>query len=170
MAPHAAAAFDPDTFQLRPRGATLEDFWVGRRLPHRGGRTLTQADNLLFSSATCHWSPLYFNRIAAEEAGHPTTVINPYLVLATAIGLSVEDLSEGGGPFLGISRCEFLEPVYPEDTIRAESTVSDCRLSKSRPGMTVVTWNTRVYNQRDTLVIDCVRSNLFVGPNEHPAR
>ena len=41
-------------------------------------------------------------------------VVDPLLVLCTVIGLSVEDLSEAGGPFLGVEDVEFLRPVYPD--------------------------------------------------------
>ena len=62
------------------------------------------------------------------------------LVLCTAVGLSVEDLSESGGPFLGIDDCVFLRPVYPGDTITAISRVVRMRTSASKPGVGIVTW------------------------------
>ena len=69
------------------------------------------------------------------------------LVLCTAVGLSVEDLSEAGGPFLGVNEIRFLEPVYPGDTLSARSTVVDARESGSRPDFGIVTWETEASNQ-----------------------
>ena len=75
----------------------------------------------------CALLPLYFNGEYAKEHGYEGTVIDPLLVLCTVVGMSVEDLSEGGGPFLGVNDVEFPNPTYPGDTITAESTVIDRR-------------------------------------------
>jgi acyl dehydratase len=83
------------------------------------------------------------------------------LVLCTVIGLSVEDLSESGGPFLGIEDCEFPAPVYPGDTLTAGSEVLAVRESSSRPGTGIVTWRTVGRNQRGETVCTYVRSNLL---------
>ena len=55
--------------------------------------------------------------------GHEKMVVNPLLVFNTTFGLSVEDLSEGGGLFLGVDDCEFLADMHVGDTITARSTV-----------------------------------------------
>ena len=79
------------------------------------------------------YCPLYVNAEYAKGAGHDDLVVDPLLVLSTVIGLSVEDLSEAGGPFLGVNDVEFGTPVHPGDTITAESIVIDRRESESRP-------------------------------------
>lgn len=152
--------FDPSTFELRRRGHLYEDFEVGQRFEHHWGRTLTDGDNALFSTATCHWSPMYLNAEFAAAHGHPDVVVNPYLVLCTVVGLSVEDLSEVGGPFLGLEACRFHRPVHPGDTLTAASEVVAMRPSESRPGTGTVTWHTEGRNQRDELVVDYRRTNL----------
>jgi len=87
-------------------------------------------------------------------------VLDPLLVLCTVVGLSVEDLSEAGGPFLGIDDVQFLEPVYPGDTLTAHSTVANLRESQKRPEFGIVTWRTEGRNQRGESVIRYQRSNL----------
>jgi acyl dehydratase len=82
------------------------------------------------------------------------------LLLCTVVGLSVEDLSEIGGPFLGIEDCTFHRPVHPGDTVSASSTVTEVRESGSRPGAGIVTWYTEAHNQRGELVVDYHRTNL----------
>ena len=82
------------------------------------------------------------------------------LVFNTVFGLSVQDLSEAGGMFLGIEDLTFHEPVYPGDTLTASSEVLDCRDSRSDPRHGIATWHTRGFNQRDELVIDFKRTNL----------
>jgi itaconyl-CoA hydratase len=152
--------FDPAAFGTRRRGRQFEDFAVGQALAHHWGRTITAGDNAIFSTAMCNWNPMHLNRAYAEAHDHPDVVVNPMLVLCTAVGLSVEDLSEAGGPFLGVDGCTFHRPVHPGDTITARSTVVEARESASRPGMGIVTWHTEVHNQHGELVCDYRRTNL----------
>ena len=151
---------DFSDFPKRAKGHSFEDFAVGNRYAHHWGRTLTESDNTIFSTATCSWVPMYLNVEYARAHGHPSAVVNPLLVLCTAVGLSVEDLSEAGGPFLGLDDCRFLQPVYAGDTITATSTVLDCRLSDSRPATGIVSWRTTVTNQHNDVVLEYSRTNL----------
>ncbi|GAA4548676.1 MaoC family dehydratase [Pseudonocardia xishanensis] len=153
---------DFDSFPLVVKGRKFEDFTVGQKIPHHWGRTLTEADNAIFSSATCAWIPLYLNAEYARGRGLRDVVVNPMLVLCTVVGLSVEDLSESGGPFLGVDDCRFGVPVHPGDTLVARSEVVDKRTSSSRPGVGIVTWHTEAHNQRGELVVELQRTNLVV--------
>ncbi|MBO0730310.1 MAG: MaoC family dehydratase N-terminal domain-containing protein, partial [Acidimicrobiaceae bacterium] len=110
---------DAATFPLIPHGHHFEDFEVGQVFDHHWGRTFTAGDNALFSTAMCTWLPMYLNVEFARAHGHPDVVVNPMLVLCTVVGLSVEDLSEAGGPFLGLDGCTFHRPVHPGDTLTA---------------------------------------------------
>jgi itaconyl-CoA hydratase len=152
----------PDLSKFVPaiRGHLFEDFQPGQVFVHHWGRTITDGDNAMFSTATCNWNPMYLNAEFARAHGHPTTVVNPMLLLCTAVGLSVEDLSEIGGPFLGITDCTFRRPVYPGDTLTARSTVVSARTSESRPADGIVTWHTECHNQEGDLVVDYERTNL----------
>jgi acyl dehydratase len=152
--------FDATTFPTRRRGHSFEDFEEGRVFDHHWGRTVNAGDNSLFTTATLAFNPIYFNAEAAMADGHPDTVVNPMLVLCTVVGMSVEDLSEIGGPFLGLTACTFHRPVYPGDTLTARSMVVDARLSKSRPNTGIVTWHTEGFNQHGDLVVDYRRTNL----------
>jgi itaconyl-CoA hydratase len=154
------SALDVSAFPTRSRGHTFEDFEVGRVFEHHWGRTITEADTVLFSTLTLSYNPLYFNAEHARRCGHPAIVVNPMLVFTTVLGLSVEDLSEAGGPFLGVDELAFHEPVHPGDTLSARSEVVAARPSESRPGTGIVTWRTEGRNQRDELVVDFRRSNL----------
>ncbi len=153
---------DPDfsTFETWRRGRQFEDFTVGQRFDHHWGRTITAGDATLFSSLALRYSPLYVNAEYAKEEGHPDLVVDPMLVLATVIGLSVEDLSEIGGPFLGVNDVEFDAPVYPGDTITCRSEVVDTRESESRPSTGIVTWRTVAHNQHGEVVVQYQRTNL----------
>ncbi len=153
---------DPDlsAFPLRSKGHAFEDFREGLVFEHHWGRTLNEGDNSLFATIALRFLPLYFNAEYARAHGHPGVVIDPLLVLCTVVGLSVEDLSEAGGPFLGVEDVEFLRPVHPGDTLTARSRVVSRRESESRPGFGIVTWETEGRNQRGEAVVSYRRTNL----------
>src|SRR5947199_4575990 len=153
--------FDPAAFPMARKGRQYQDFTVGQVLEHHWGRTITAGDNALFTTAMCNWNPMYVNAEFARAHGHADVVVNPMLVLCTVVGLSVEDLSEGGGAFLGVDACTFHRPVHPGDTITARSTVVDMRTSNSRPGSGIVTWHTEARDQRGELGVDFRRTNLL---------
>ncbi|PRZ44141.1 acyl dehydratase [Antricoccus suffuscus] len=152
---------DFDQFILAKKGNQYEFFEVGQRFTHHWGRTFTAADSILFSTGTCNWTPMYVNAEYAKAHEHPDIVINPMLVLCTAVGMSVEDLSEGGGPFLGVNDIDFVQSVYPGDTITAHSEVLDKRESTSHPDAGIVTWRTEATNQNGESVLRYSRTNLI---------
>jgi acyl dehydratase len=153
------AALKADALPWR-RGNRFEDFTLGRTFTHHWGRTVTQADSHTFSILTLHYNPAYTNDAFAVAHGHPTSPINPLLVFNTVFGLTVEDLSEGGGPFLGVNKLVYGKPVYPGDTLCAKSEVLAARLSDKRPGYGIVTWKTVGTNQHGETVLTYERSNL----------
>lgn len=143
------------------RAVPLEEHVVGRRFDHHWGRTILAAETTAFSTQMLAFEPTYFNVEAAKAAGHRDLPVHPMLVFTTVFGLSVEDLSESGGAFLGAEDLEFLETVYPGDTLYASSTVLDTRVSSSRPGMGIVTWETTGTDQDGRVVIRFRRTNLI---------
>jgi len=154
---------DPDfsEFPLRARGRQFEDFQEGHVFDHHWGRTFNEGDNSLFAAVALRFTPLYFNAEYARAHGHPGVVIDPLLVLCTMVGLSVEDLSEAGGPFLGVDEVDFHLPVYPGDTLTARSTVMTKRESEKRPQFGIVTWRTEGRNQNGQVVVSYRRTNLI---------
>ncbi|MFE3076805.1 MaoC family dehydratase [Nocardia tengchongensis] len=151
---------EPAAWPLIRRGTSFEDHFVGRVFEHHWGRTVHASDNIAFSTQTLAFNPVYFNRDAAVAAGHADEVINPLLVFGIVFGLSVEDLSEAGGPFLGADDVKFLRDVYPGTTLYASSTVVEARLSASRSDTGIVTWHTVGRDASGTPVIEFRRSNL----------
>ncbi len=146
--------------KLWPKGHLFEDFEAGQIFHHHWGRTIAESDTLLFTTLTLSYNPLYFNREYAKAHGHPDIVVNPLLVFNTTFGLTVEDLSEAGGPFLGVFELTYHQPVYPGDTLTARSTTISARVSDSNPANGIVTWHTEGFNQREERVIDFRRTNL----------
>jgi len=162
-----------DDFRSRarklPKGNLFDDFAIGQVFQHHWGRTLSAHDNTLFSTLTLSYNPLYFNAPYARAHGHRTPLVNPMLVFLTVFGLSVEDLSEAGGLFLGVDNLTFHQRVYPDSTLVARSTVVDKRESASRPDSGIVTWHTEGFRVEELggtssdgeRVVDFRRSNLI---------
>lgn len=153
---------------LRPKGNHFEAFEVGKCFEHHWGRTLRHSEVALFTTLTLHFNPLYFNREYAAALGHPDTPVNPLMVFTLVLGLSVEDLSEVGGAFLGVDDLEYGAVVYPGDTLTARSTVIALRDSSSNAMMGIATWHTEGFNQKGERVISFVRTNMVprLAPRE----
>jgi itaconyl-CoA hydratase len=158
-----ATSSDPrwDGAERWGHGRDYREFHLGDIHTHHWGRTITEADAILFATQTLAHNPLYLNREYARANGHPDMVVSPYLVLAVVVGLSVEDLSERSEAFLGMRAVDFREPVYPGDTLSATSRVVSVRGSASRPDNGIVTWSTTSTNQHGRTVLELERSNLF---------
>lgn len=152
---------DPrDIAVLKPRGRLYEDFQVGQTFDHHWGRTILESDTMLFTTLTLSFNPLYLNKPYARAHGHPDLVVNPQLVFNLVLGMSVEDCSEIGGPFLGVFELVYDKPVYPGETITARTETLDMRLSESNPANGIVTWRTEGFNDAGERVVGFRRSNL----------
>jgi acyl dehydratase len=137
-----------------------EDFEVGRIFNHHWGRTITEAEAIAFATENLLHEPALFNRPYAQHLGYRDIPVSSFFVYALILGLSVEDLSEAGGPFLGSDEVIFHVPVFPGDTLFASSKVLSRRLSASRRGFGVIEWHTVGTNQNGAEVLSFRRSNL----------
>jgi len=139
----------------------FEDFEEGQTFEHHWGRTINEGDNSLFSTLTVSANPTYFNEEYARELDYDGVVVNHMLAFNVVFGMTVQDLSEAGGAFLGIDDLTFHETVYPGDTLYADSEVVQKRESDSRPHQGIVTWHTEGHNANGDLVVEYDRSNLI---------
>ena len=115
-------------------GKHFEELQVGQTFRHEVGRTITEADNVFFSTMTMNPQPLHIDFHAAAKAEFGKPLVNSLLTLGIAVGLSVGETTLGttvGN--LGFEKVEFPKPVFHGDTIYAETEVVDKRDSKSRP-------------------------------------
>lgn len=144
-----------------PKGRYYEDFEIGQEIKHHWGRTILESDNVTFSSLCLSYHPAYHNRQYAHSTGHDDLVVNPMLLFLIVFGMSVEDLSEIGGAFLGVDRLTFRRDLVVGDTVTARSTVMAMRESRGRAAQGIVTWLTTGYDQNGELVIEFERTNLI---------
>ena len=144
-------------------GLHYEDFEPGQLFSHAIRRTVTETDNVLFSTMTMNPQPLHLDRHFCEtetEWGQP--LVNSLFTLGLMIGISVHDTTLGTTiANLGMTETVFPHPVFHGDTIRVETEVTAARPSSSRPTQGVVTFEHRAHNQRGELVVRAVRSALM---------
>ncbi len=143
-----------------PFGRYLEDFVVGDVYEHRPGRTITEADNINFSLMTMNMHPLHCDRAYAEKSEFGRPLVNSGLSLAIVLGMSVNDVSARAIANLGWKEINLLNPVFPGDTLYAESEVLEKRESKSRPTQGIVTVRTSAFKQDGSPVMNFIRSAL----------
>ena len=138
------------------RGHFFEDFQTGQTLRHAVPRTLTEGDNALYIGLTGDRSPLHCDAEFARQLGLPRETINDLLVFHTVFGKSVPDISLNAVANLGYADVRFLQPVYPGDTLRAESRVIGMR--ETTAGNAGVVWvHTSGFNQREQPVLTFYR-------------
>ncbi len=154
----------PGTNSLRPHtGKWFEELTPGLVIPHAIRRTLTESDNVAFTTMTMNpaWLHLDFDYAKNEtEFGRP--LVNSMLTLGVVIGISVHETTLGTTVAnLGFREITFPAPVFHGDTIRVETEVKERRASKSRPTQGIVTFEHRAYNQSDQCVCRAVRDALM---------
>ncbi len=144
-------------------GLYFEQFSVGQRFVHEIRRTVTDMDNVLFSSLTCNPAAVHIDHEYAKSTEFGKPLINSIFTLGLIIGLSVQDTTLGTTVAnLGMEETRFPRPVFAGDTLRAELKVASVRASKSRPTQGIVTFEHRGYNQRDEEVVFCRRNALMM--------
>jgi len=151
-------------------GKFFDQWMVGERLVHEIRRTVTETDNLLFSTMTHNPQPLHLDRQAAEASEFGQILVNGTFTFALMIGLSVGDTTLGTLiANLGYDKLVMPKPVFIGDTMRAESEVTALKASRSRPGAGIVTFTHRLINQRDDIVCECLRMALIRGSGQEAA-
>ncbi len=143
-------------------GLYLEEFVVGQVIRHQITKTVTESDNMFFSTMTLNPQPLHidFDFAAKSEWGKP--LVNSLFTLGLMIGISVHDTTLGttiGN--LGMTETTFPHPVFHGDTIRVETEVLSVRESKSKPDRGVVEFLHCAYNQHGALVAKCQRQAMM---------
>jgi len=148
-------------------GLYYEDFEIGRVFQHGLRRTITEADNVFFSSLTHNPSPLHLDEAYMKGTEFGQRIVNSCLTLSLMVGISVGDTTAGTAiANLGWEEVRFPKPLFHGDTLRVETEIVDMRESKSRSNAGIVTFVHRAYNQRQELVASCKRLALMqkAGP------
>jgi len=143
-------------------GKFFDQWQVGETVRHEIRRTVTETDNLLFSTMTHNPQPLHLDLEAAKASEFGQILVNGTFTFALMIGLSVGDTTLNTLiANLGYDKVVMPHPVFIGDTMRAETEVTELKPSKSRPGAGIVTFTHRLINQRDEIVCHCLRMALL---------
>ena len=143
-------------------GKWFDDLEIGQIFQHPIRRTLTETDNIFFTSLTHNPAQLHLDaEYCKNETEFGKVLINSYFTLGLVVGISVGDTTQGTAVAnLATDKVRFPKPLFPGDTIHVESEVLALRDSKSRPTQGIVTFEHRAYNQHDELVCSCERTGL----------
>lgn len=140
------------------RGRYFEELEPGEVIVHAAGRTMTEADNVLFSCLTMNPQPLHLDFDAASRSEYGRPIVGGLQTLSVTVGMSVGDLTVGTTlATLSYESVTFPKPVFFGDTLRAETEVIEKRPSKSRPDWGIVVFEHRAKNQHGELVLRCRR-------------
>lgn len=145
------------------RGLYYEEFEVGKVYKHALTRTVSEADNVLFTSLTMNVAPIHLDEEHAKSTIHGQRLVNSLLTLALVNAYQVPELTMGttlGN--LGYEEIRFPNPVFHGDTLRSETTILQKRLSQSRDDSGIVFFEHVGYNQRDEVVCTCKRAGLMM--------
>lgn len=144
------------------RGLYYEELEEGVRYVHSPSRTVTEADNVLFTTLTGNTQSLHLDAEWARGTEFGERLVNSMFTLSTLVGLSVAQLTQGTiVANLGFSDIRFPAPVRAGDTVTAETRILSKRLSTSRPNQGIVEFEHTARNQRDEIVAVAVRTSLM---------
>ncbi len=154
---------------IEQRGLYYEEFDPAVRYLHRPGRTVTEADNVLFSTLTMNGQALHLDAAWAATQPFGQRLVNSMFTLSTLVGSSVGQLTQGTiVANLGFAEVTFPHPVFHGDTLYSETIVTDKRLSASRHGQGIVTLRHTGRNQDGDVVATAVRTVLVWCAEEAP--
>lgn len=142
-------------------GLWFDELSVGQVFEHPIRRTVTETDNLLFSTMTHNPAQLHLDAEYMKDSDYGQIIVNSCFTLGLMVGVSVGDTTLGTAiANLGWDEVRFPKPVFIGDTLNIRTTVLDLRDSKSRPEAGIVTFLHEAFNQRGELVASCKRSGL----------
>jgi acyl dehydratase len=150
-------------------GRYYEEFEVGATYKHWPGKTVTEADDMLFCALTMNQHPLHSDAFYAQEKtqfGKNVAVGN--YVYSLVLGMSVADVSGKAIANLEIETLKHENPTFHGDTIYAQTTVLDKKESSSKPDRGIVFVETHGYNQRGERVCFFRRRVMVPKKEQYP--
>lgn len=156
--------------RIEERGLYFDELEPGAVYVHRPGRTITEADNVLFTTLTMNTQALHLDAAFAATQPFGQRLVNSMLTLSVMVGQSVGQLTQGTvvGQ-LGLSDAVFPHPLFHGDTLYTDSEVAARRLSTSRPGQGIVAFLHTGRNQNDVIVARATRTVLMWTRAGHAA-
>lgn len=143
-------------------GRNYEEFEIGAVYKHWPGRTITEHDNTWFALLTMNQNPLFIDDHYASQQSVGRRPVIDTLIFSLVVGMSVSDTSGKTIANLGYESVVFERPLFPGDSLYAESEVLDKRESASKPDRGIVAIETRGFNQNRERIV--VLRRRFLAP------
>lgn len=144
-------------------GKFFDELEVGMKITHSLGRTITEMDNVLFSTLTMNPQPLHLNEDFASKTQFGQRIVNGIFTLGVVVGLTVGELTDGTIiANLSYERVNHPQPVFHGDTVYVETEVLEKRESQSKPDRGIVRLKHLGKNQHGEVVCEVERSVLFL--------
>lgn len=142
-------------------GVWFDELSVGQRFDHAIRRTVTETDNILFTTLSHNPAQLHLDAEYMKGSEYGQVLVNSCFTLSLMVGVSVGDTTLGTAVAnLGWDEVRFPKPVFIGDTLNIVTEVLELRESKSRPDAGIVTFLHQAFNQRGELVASCKRTGL----------
>jgi 2-methylfumaryl-CoA hydratase len=137
-------------------GNFFEDFKIGQEISHATPRTLNEGDVALYTA-------LYGSRLAVNSStdfamalGFEDAPVDDLLTFHIVFGKTVPDISLNAVANLGYADCRFIQPVFPGDTLSAQSIVIGLKENSNGKNGVVYVATTGI-NQMGEVVLRYVR-------------
>ncbi|MCR9124580.1 MAG: MaoC family dehydratase [Rhodobacteraceae bacterium] len=137
-------------------GRFFEDYRLGEVIAHAVPRTVKMGERALYHMLYPARHALYSSDQFAQSCGLPFSPLDDLIAFHVVFGKTVPDVSLNAVANLGYAEGRWLAPVWPGDTLRAQSEVIGLRQnSNGKSGVVYV--RTRGLNQHDEAVLEYVR-------------
>jgi len=137
-------------------GRFFEDYSVGDVLVHAVPRTVGQGERALYHALYPARHALYSSDMFARKCGLAAAPLDDMIAFHTVFGKTVPDVSLNAVANLGYGEGRWLAPVWPGDTLVAQSEVIGVKQNSN--GKTGVVWvRTTGRNQHGLCVLEYVR-------------
>ncbi len=142
-------------------GLWFDELYIGQIFHHPIRRTVTETDNVLFTTMTHNPAQLHLDEAYMKGTPYGQRIVNSCFTLGLMVGISVGETTLGTAVAnLGWDEVRFPKPLFIGDTVHVVTEVIELRMSKSRPDQGIVTFLHKAFNQTDELVASCKRSGL----------
>ena len=137
-------------------GNFFEDFRPGLKIAHHPSRTLTDADQSIYTALFgARFAPQNSEEFA-KSLGFASRPLDDMLVFHTVFGKTVQDISLNAIANLGYADWRFLKPVFSGDTLSAQTEILGVRENANKESGIVYVRSTG-YNQRNEPILTFAR-------------
>ncbi len=137
-------------------GSFFEDYRLGQKIRHAVPRTVTEGDRALYTALYPTRFALYSSDEFARASGLAQSPLEDIAGFHICFGKTVPDISLNAVANLGYADGRFLAPVWPGDTLTAESEVIGLRQNSNGKSGVVYVRSTG-FNQHGTPVMTWCR-------------